>query len=437
MTGHGNLLNGQPVEGSGINPVEKTEDMTQPVGIDENGKLWVAPIGGGGEDNSGDSSGNAGTSAEIVRIELSEEGYISWETGGIKKSSGLFHTPLTNVDGCEAIIIYNCGLTNPGAVIAYFDENGTFMQNISIRGEASKTSDPEGRRYDIPEGAYSVIVSYSSAYGTDPYVELIPIGYTEGGNIDTEESTNTPKMLFIGDSITALGGSRDWCQKCAELLGYDFKKQAKSGATWTNFSDTVEGIDLNATHANTMSNHINVLEAMKDENSDLYNVEYSNFNIVVVFAGHNDLTSNDSSFSAAEESILSQFETTNADGGTSLLPLSDVDKTTWGGAMRYVYEKLRGLYPNATIFYLSPIQSASVGTSYRCYKAIKRKGQLIDCFCARVSDVVFVDTERCGINTLYEVPNGEGKYLADGLHPNADGAEKIAGYAARIIKQHL
>lgn len=34
--------------GCGISPIEKTEDMTQPVGIDENGQLWVAPIGGGG-----------------------------------------------------------------------------------------------------------------------------------------------------------------------------------------------------------------------------------------------------------------------------------------------------------------------------------------------------------------------------------------------------
>lgn len=31
-----------------INPIEKTNDMTQPVGVDENGQLWIAPIGGTG-----------------------------------------------------------------------------------------------------------------------------------------------------------------------------------------------------------------------------------------------------------------------------------------------------------------------------------------------------------------------------------------------------
>ena len=33
--------------GQNINPVAKTEDMTQPVGVDADGRLWVAPIGGG------------------------------------------------------------------------------------------------------------------------------------------------------------------------------------------------------------------------------------------------------------------------------------------------------------------------------------------------------------------------------------------------------
>ena len=36
---------------SNINPVEKTDDMTQPVGVDASGKLWVAPISGGSGGN--------------------------------------------------------------------------------------------------------------------------------------------------------------------------------------------------------------------------------------------------------------------------------------------------------------------------------------------------------------------------------------------------
>lgn len=33
----------------GVNPVQKTEDMTQSVGVDDSGRLWTAPGGGGAE----------------------------------------------------------------------------------------------------------------------------------------------------------------------------------------------------------------------------------------------------------------------------------------------------------------------------------------------------------------------------------------------------
>lgn len=56
------------VSGGNINPVPKTDDMTQPVGVDANGRLWVAPIGGGssGGDDSGDSGETEPTTHGIV-----------------------------------------------------------------------------------------------------------------------------------------------------------------------------------------------------------------------------------------------------------------------------------------------------------------------------------------------------------------------------------
>lgn len=43
-----------------VSPITKTEDMTQPVGVDENGQLWVAPVGGG--------SGIEGLTVESITI---------------------------------------------------------------------------------------------------------------------------------------------------------------------------------------------------------------------------------------------------------------------------------------------------------------------------------------------------------------------------------
>ena len=50
----------------GISPVEKTEDMTQPVGIDENGKLWVAPVGEQSDENDNEEVGIPNDDSDLI-----------------------------------------------------------------------------------------------------------------------------------------------------------------------------------------------------------------------------------------------------------------------------------------------------------------------------------------------------------------------------------
>lgn len=52
-----------------VNPVAKTEAMTQPVGIDENGQLWTAPTSGGA---GGESAENADTLLGTLPMTISE-----------------------------------------------------------------------------------------------------------------------------------------------------------------------------------------------------------------------------------------------------------------------------------------------------------------------------------------------------------------------------
>lgn len=61
---------------SNVNPVEKTEDMTQPVGVDASGKLWVAPIGGGSGGNfniTSDDDGNV-IITSTGSVEITDDG---------------------------------------------------------------------------------------------------------------------------------------------------------------------------------------------------------------------------------------------------------------------------------------------------------------------------------------------------------------------------
>ena len=117
-----------------------------------------------------------------------------------------------------------------------------------------------------------------------------------------------------------------------------------------------------------------------------------------------------------------------------MLPLQWVDTKTWSGAIRYIYENMRRLYSFSKIFFCSPIQAAECR---RSYESIKAKGEIIANICDRISDVYFIDTFKCGICGIYEKYEQNGRDLIDGLHPNENGAKKIAEYNAREIKQYL
>ena len=44
-----------------------------------------------------------------------------------------------------------------------------------------------------------------------------------------------------------------------------------------------------------------------------------------------------------------------------------------------------------------------------------------------------IDTFHCGICDIYEKKDANGRYLIDGLHPNAAGAKKIGVFNASAV----
>ncbi len=233
------------------------------------------------------------------------------------------------------------------------------------------------------------------------------------------------KILFMGDSITALGG---WVKCFNEIIKpKHFVNIAVSSATLKDREDTeydanpqFQGIAAN----NTVCNQVEKILRGKDVSHPkyVYNGDYDDFDIIIIAAGTNDDIDN------AE--INSQF----IDEYKNMLPLCSADTKTFAGAMRYIYENMRRLYPTSQIFFCSPIQAAECR---RSYESIKKKGQIISDVCDRISDVCFIDTFKCGICGIYELYEQNGRDLCDGLHPNENGAKKIAEYNARTIKQYL
>ncbi len=238
------------------------------------------------------------------------------------------------------------------------------------------------------------------------------------------------KVLFMGDSITALG---EWVRQFCEIMKPELSVNIAVGsATWCDRQNTVydgepvfrptDGGGPN----NTLCNQVEKVLRAKDETHPNYirNESFDSFDVIIISAGTNDGAAG---LPLTDEVINRQF--INED--MSPLPLEKTDRRTWAGAMRYTYENLRRLYPEAKIFYCSPIQAADIR---RDYTATRLKGEAIKAVCDRLSDVVFVNTFNCGICGIYEIKEQNGRDLYDGLHPNTHGAGKIAEYNARAVK---
>ncbi len=67
------------IEPSKVDPMPKTEDMTQPVGVDESGGLWTLPSGGGsgGGDNAWKLIGKTTTETEVSTIKITSDEIMS------------------------------------------------------------------------------------------------------------------------------------------------------------------------------------------------------------------------------------------------------------------------------------------------------------------------------------------------------------------------
>lgn len=233
------------------------------------------------------------------------------------------------------------------------------------------------------------------------------------------------KILFMGDSITALGtGTRGWPGYFNEIIEPEcFVNTAVSGARWCDYSDTVydgnpvfAGEDDN--HNNTMGNQIEKLLRGVDEDNENYSYveEYASFDMILIACGTNDATPTadiESAFTADSE----------------IVELDTLDRTVFANAFRYVIENLQTMYPDAQIFICTPIQGY---ITTRSYSSIKAKGDYLKLLAGRMS-VEVIDTFECGVCGIYEKKDENGRYLIDGLHPNVAGAQVMGEYNARAV----
>lgn len=312
-----------------------------------------------------------------------------------------------------------------GSNVVTFSDGKTLTIKNGSRGSTGEKGDKgdkgdQGERGIQGEQGVQGIQGIQGEKGADGYT---PVKYKDYFTRD-DFGYGSKKILFMGDSITALGtGTRGWIRYFNEIISpASFANTAVNGARLCDYSDTVydgnpvfNGSDSN--HNNTLGNQVQ--KAIQGKASGDSN--YSSFDVIMIAIGTND--------SNPSGSIDASFYSNGA-----VVPVANVDRKTWHGAFRYCIEKLQDTYPEADIFICTPIQATE---ATRSYSSIKTKGNYLKQLCDRMS-VNCIDTMRCGICGLYEVANAEGRDLVDGLHPNQSGATKIGNYNAReIIKHYL
>lgn len=247
------------------------------------------------------------------------------------------------------------------------------------------------------------------------------------------------KFLFMGDSITALGmGERGWVKYFSEIINPGvIVNTAVVGCRWADNVKTIyngnpiwSGDPGGDDNHNVIGNQIEKLLRGKDVTHPEYCrvEEYEDFEYIFIAAGTND---NDNSHEPDDIAAINKQFLVSAE---EVLPLEKVNRKTWAGAVRYAYENLKKMYPNAKIFICSPIQAHERS---RTYKDTERKGRMLNAICKRISDVTFVNTFECGICGIFEHYHAGGRDLVDGLHPNANGAKKMGVYNARAFLNNV
>ncbi len=271
----------------------------------------------------------------------------------------------------------------------------------------------------IPDGVYYFVTSHRinngylkfsvKKYGFEKYTTRI------------DELSKKPlegkSCLIFGDSITYQ--SERWRDTFLELTGL---KQiaciSYAGAHLTDYPNTVlDGKywgENELIYQNTVCNQVQFVINNRND------MEIPD--IIIISAFTND------SFTPSQ--LTSDTDVNVYDDNSSWVDVNTVDRKTPEGAMRWQTTKLHELFPNARIFYASPIQSHPM--IHKISETIAKEDKM-QRVCRKLSVQLIKAGSESGITGEFEFNLANGKYLSDGLHPNTEGGKVLGRYYANEV----
>lgn len=275
--------------------------------------------------------------------------------------------------------------------------------------------------YDVGTDNYEFSVELDIPDGTE-YIYIN--GHTKNGDLSVvaymPKDAVSKKLITLGDSITALGtGNMGWVKYFIEKTNCRLVANVAVNGAWLMDKDGTV-YDGNPVFNGADENVNNVLG---NQVQKIINNNYEAPDIIMIAIGTN------AGISITQEEMKSVY----FDDEKTLIPLENVDRKTSAGAYRWCLEKLHETYPNAIIFWCTPIHGAQ---DARLAEGTVRNAESLR-IATEYTGQIMIDTIRCGISGATERNTVNGEYLADGLHPNINGAKKIGYYNASKVMPFL
>lgn len=236
-------------------------------------------------------------------------------------------------------------------------------------------------------------------------------------------------VVILGDSNTSIGGD-----SCNGEKGWNkwFKERfapascisyARSGATWTNTSQTKYNVVENTAKLskdNVIYNQVNRLVQACEKG------EQAKPQLVIIAAGTNDAW-----FSSARPGVFSKTPSQAFEYQDAFItgkPVSQV--LSLAESVRYVCEMLMEHFPDAQIVLLTPLQSVAVGS-----EGIRKVGDIIE-RCGQYMGINVIRQDYgCSVYGVQEKVKKTHTY--DGTHTDVAGAKKNGYYIANRIEAIL
>lgn len=238
------------------------------------------------------------------------------------------------------------------------------------------------------------------------------------------------KILLFGDSITADSPAGNWVNHFIEYTGaVKIKNYAVAGAAWAH--PYAQPVTYDASH-NTLPNQV---QLCLDEYAG--GTMTDNPDIIILSAGTNDQAQ------GLNTNIREVFFGPNASKNRYIDIVTELDISNTYAALRWCVEKLSAQFPSAKFCVFGPIQAycgengSGVDNSTRYPDYLRKRNELMEETCGYLSCHFSNGYNDSGVYSRFENKNANGRYLEDGLHPNAAGKILLAKYAISVISRLL